>query len=377
MASAKQSLDSVYEDALITINDSYLRISNTFNVVDPIQRTYFLPVNQESLKVIDNKEKIKNAANQVKSYLEEARANSQEKIDLALSETKTALEKSAEALKIIREVCEEPVYQNLVSPADKTSLDTQRININTALANITNSQQIISSTRLTVESVKGQLQVAQNELARVKAEIRQEDIDLYEAQIRQAETRLQFYENQLQQSKLISPVQGKIIEIKKRVGELVQSVPQDAVMVILPAVLYEIKVNIYEEDVVKMSVGNSVEITLVAFPKETFEGKIISISPAEKIVEGVVYYETIIGFDEIPEEIKPGMTADVIIQANLKEDVLVIHRDAVQRRQGKTIVEVFRDGLIKEKEIEIGLMGSNDMVEVISGLKEGEKVIQR
>jgi hypothetical protein len=48
-----------------------------------------------------------------------------------------------------------------------------------------------------------------------------------------------------------------------------------------------------------------------------------------------------------------------------------------KRRMVKTIVEVFKNNSIEEREIEVGLKGTNDLVEVISGLKEGEEVILR
>ena len=56
---------------------------------------------------------------------------------------------------------------------------------------------------------------------------------------------------------------------------------------------------------------------------------------------------------------------------------MIISEDAVQEKDGKTIVEVLLAGGTEEREVEVGLEGSDDMVEIISGLKEGEKVILR
>ena len=128
---------------------------------------------------------------------------------------------------------------------------------------------------------------------------------------------------------------------------------------------------------IKINPGDSVEISLVAFPKKTFQGKIISINPAEKIIDRVVYYETFIGFEDVLENIMPGMTADIIIKVNFKKDVLIVHRDAIQRRNGRRIVELFKDGLIEEREIEIGARGIDNMEEIVSGLNQGDKVLIR
>jgi len=181
-------------------------------------------------------------------------------------------------------------------------------------------------------------------------------------------------ENQIQEATLTTPISGQIKKIHKEVGEQVQPTSSDIVISLIPTAPFQIKADIYEEDIIKIKVGNLVDISLVVFPDQLFKGKVISIEPAEKLIEGVVYYEVAVGFIEILEEVKPGMTADVVIETSLKENVLIIPEEVIQEKNEKLIVQVFEDGIIKEREIEIGLEGK-DMVEVVSGLKEGEKII--
>ena len=104
-------------------------------------------------------------------------------------------------------------------------------------------------------------------------------------------------------------------------------------------------------------------------------GKVISIDPVEKLIEGVVYYETTISFDDILAGLKPGMTADLTIHAASKENVLTIPKGAIQEKDGKITVEVLNGKSTQQKEIKIGLKGSNDLIEVVSGLEEGEEII--
>jgi len=376
--SAKENLEAVYQDSLNTLEDTYLKAYNAQNVVDIVQRTYFISSDQPGISVKENKEKIIKAVSQIKSYLDSAKTNpSQPNIDIILPLIKGQLANILDYLGIIRENCEDPAYRNVVSSTDKSSLDTQRTNINTALTNITDVQQSITSGKLQVETAEGELKLAEDNLALVTVPPRQEDIDYYQAQVEKAQAKVQILENQIQEAILRSPVDGQIVEVNKREGEIVQPVLQDIVIAILPAAPFEIEVDIYEEDIVKIEVGNPVDIFLVAFPNQVFRGKVVNIDPAEKIIEGVVYYEVSIDFEEIPEGVKPGMTADLIIKTASKEDVLVVPEDAIQKTDGKTIVEVFKNGTIEEREIETGLLGSNDLVEVISGLSEGEKVILR
>jgi len=256
-------------------------------------------------------------------------------------------------------------------------LDTHRTNINTALTNIANYQQAIAAAKLAVGSASGNLQVAEDNLAITSAPPRQEDVALYQAQVNQAKAQVNLYQTQISQMIIISPTDGQISEISKKAGELVQPGLQDIVMIVIPSDPYKIEVDVYEEDILEVNIDNPVDISLIALAEKTFKGRVVSINPAEKLVDGVVYYEVTINFDEMPETIKPGMTADVIIKTAERENVLTVEWDAVQTKDGKKIVEIFNDNNIKERQIETGLRGSDDMVEVIFGLEEGEKVILR
>jgi RND family efflux transporter MFP subunit len=301
-----------------------------------------------------------------------------ENIKASLAIMKDSLEKTFLHLETIRSVVDTaPAYKSKVTATDRASLDTLKTNINTALSNIITTQQAVYSAEASVETMRAKLQEAENNFDLVAGDPRQVDVDLYSTQVKQALTKVQLYQNEIEQSKIISPVEGKIAEINKNEGESVQASLQEAVIVVLPVAPYEIKVDIYEEDVVKIAVGNPVEISLVAFSGKTFQGKVISISPAEKMVEGVVYYETIIGFEETPEGIRPGMSADIIIKALSKDNVLTVPERAIRTNDSRNFVEMLVNGKIEEKDVEIGLKGSNDMVEIISGLEQGEKVILR
>ena len=357
---AYQGLEDANGDALNDLNSAYLKAYNAQNEVDSIRRTYFKDYDQTKINFEENQRKIELSVSQIKSLTE-----------TDLSQAKIELSNISDALKNIREICEELNYRNVISSTDKSSLETHLFNINTALTDITDAQQAITSAQSSITSAKGNLQAAKDDQSLTVAPARQEDIDLYQAQVAKSQAQVDSLENQVEEAYLRSPVEGQVTDIKKKVGEVVQ----DVVITLLPVAPYEIEVDIYEEDVVKIAVGNSVDISLIAFPDKEFLGRVVSIDPAEKLIEGVVYYKVTIAFEEIPEGIKPGMTADLIIKAAVREDVLVIPEDALQKRDNKQVVEVLEGETIKEKEIKIGLEGSNGMIEVVSGIEEGEKVI--
>jgi len=392
---AQNDLDQAYEDALNTLDDSYLKLYNTFNTADSIQRTYFYTYDQESIKVRENKEyKIEKPMVRAKSYLDIAKDNPiNGNIDTALSEIKDALNKAFGALAIIRNVCEESVYKNTVSATNKTSLDAQRTNINTALTNIVNSQQTIVSTKLINESnintaqssldtsqnavatAEGNLKSAQDKLAQIKASPREEDVALYQAQLDQAIASLRRIEENLAKTKLSAPCEGVVTNIIKEKGETVRSMVSDPVLTLICSGPFQIEVDIPEVDIGKVNLQDPVEISLDAFPEETFLGKIIKIDPAETIIQGVVYYKVTIAFDKQDQRIKSGMTGDVDIITESKENVLIIPQRAVLTENGKKIIRVLNGEEIEEVEVRTGIRGSKGEIEILSGLKEGDKII--
>jgi RND family efflux transporter MFP subunit len=228
--------------------------------------------------------------------------------------------------------------------------------------------------KLEVDSSEGQLETAQNELSLKIAPPRQEDIDLYQAQVKQAQVQINLIKSQIQEAEIKSPTDGQVTKIEKRIGEIVQSSLVDSVISLIPADPFQIEVDIYEEDIVRINVGNPVDITLTALPEDILKGKVIEIDPAEKIIENVVYYKVTIDFENPPEKIKPGMTADIVITTLSKESVLVIPEAAIEKQNGEITVRVLNGKDIEERRIEIGLKGNDDMVEVVYGLQEGERI---
>jgi len=133
--------------------------------------------------------------------------------------------------------------------------------------------------------------------------------------------------------------------------------------------------NVSETEIAKVKLQDRAEMTLDALgPEEKFEGKIIEIDPAETVVSGVIYYQIKSVFDARDERIKPGMTVNLDIVTAQKENVLSLPYFVVKQSNGGKYVEVLKNGQRERKTIQTGLEGET-MVEITSGLDEGEKVI--
>ena len=256
----------------------------------------------------------------------------------------------------------------------KADVSAARTLINTALYNLNVAKTSFNSAKSSYEAAEGTLNSAKNQLDFIESGARKEDIELQESQVRQQEAEIRLLEKQIEDSVLRAPLDGQIVEIKKRRNEIIQ--PGESLMSFISDDLYQVEVNIYEGEITKLEVGNTADIELVAFPGEKFNGRILSIDPSGKLIDGVVYFRIFLSLEKAPEKIMPGMTADVVISTVQKENVITILDSGILREDGKIFVQVIDEsGNIEKREVVTGARGDGRIIEVISGLKEGERVI--
>ncbi len=358
VALAKDNLQSAYNSVLSVLEDAYTKIYNSYGAVTDLQNTYFTGFDQGAR---DGKTQIKNAFALLELSLEEAKTSRlPEKIDSALSVGIYSINTVSDALKVIRDTLDEIYYYGRISDSEKTAIDTQKTNINTALTNLTAGQASISSYKIALQKAEDGA-VDSGVVGSVSG-----------SQAEQAQANVNALQSQLDDNYLISPINGIITGINIKKGEVVS--PSQLVINMLSSEPFQIKAAIYEQDIVNVKVGDDVRINLVAFPKQIFDGKVLLIDPAETIVDNVVYYEVTIEFPDQPDGIKSGMTADVVIEANKKEGVLRIPKNAVVQIGTTETVQIVKDDKIEDHVITTGLEG-NEYFEVTSGLSEGEEII--
>ncbi len=383
--STKNNIESAYEDASNVLNDAYLDIYNSYLTIDDVQQSYFNINDQDGTAVKKAQKDVKEVRDKIKNYIDTISANpTDENIDIALSGIKTALDVTYFALSDVRNACESILYRSTVTDTDKTTIDTRRASINTERTNSANAQQSIASTKITgtstidsaqasVVETEGQLEESEKTLEKLIAGPTKENVNLYEAQTEQAQADRLLLISKINQSHIKSPVDGQIIRIKKRKGETAGA--GEIVVALLPQKPFQIKTNIYEEDIAKINIGNPVKIQLIAFPNLAITGTVASIEPIDNIVDGVVYYEVSVDFDKKIEGIKPGMSTDISITISSKNNVLVIPESALVEKNGKLYVNVLIKDRVIEKEIKVGTRGDDNQIEIIKGLNEGEQVI--
>jgi len=199
------------------------------------------------------------------------------------------------------------------------------------------------------------------------------DVASYDASLAGAQASLAQAVANRNKSVIIAPVDGVIGKIDAKVGEYVSS-GEDVVKIVSPH--FEIKVDIPETDITKVSFGDEAEIKLDAFGEDVkFAGMVTEIEIGETVIQDVVYYTVTLTLEEDGEnEILNGMTADVLFFTEEKENVLYIPSRAV-RNNGSKYVRVLKDDEVEEVAVKLGLRGDDGLIEIIEGLEEGQEVI--
>ncbi len=183
---------------------------------------------------------------------------------------------------------------------------------------------------------------------------------------------------------------GTVIERKVNEGEMVTSSINafgegTVVMQIADLSKMVVTSNINEVDIIKFKVGQEAIIKLDALPYEEFSGKIISISPKAVVINSAKVFPVEISINATGDRVKPGMTAAISILGDSRKDVLIIPIGAVfADDKNQDIVYLIpkakkqddSPATVSEPVPTVIKLGANDfqMVEVISGLSEGDKI---
>jgi len=279
-------------------------------------------------------------------------STSYDELDLALSKSKSHLEiirnfllSAMDALGKAYGVAQSTLDSN------KANVTTARTNVNTALTNINNQKQYIYSQKAVIAS----------EEASVKS---------YEAAVKNIEV-------QIAKTVLRSPINGMVTKQDAKVGEIAAA---NTVLVSVLSSIYEIEAYVPEVDISKVKIGDASRITLDAYGRDVaFKAKVTAIDPAETVIEGVATYKTTLQFVSNDKPVKSGMTANLDILATEKDNTLIIPQRAVTSRNGDKFVNLYdssaKDDNIKEVKIITGIRGSDGNIEVLDGLKEGDKLV--
>jgi len=256
----------------------------------------------------------------------------------------------------------------------------------------------IASAQKTVESAQAALDAAQAKLAQLKAGPSPtdltsaksaldsakatlnskingpspEDIALGEEKIKQAEASLQQAQLNLNNATITAPFDGVVASVGANVGEQIGS--GTTMFTLIDPHAVRVDVTVAETDITRVAIGKPATITFDALPNQSFDGKVIAISPTATVQQGVVNYLVSISFDPGNTNLPAGLTATATIITDQKDNVLMVPNRAIRLSGRNRVVDVLVNGQEQTRQVQIG-MSNDQFTEITSGLNEGDQVL--
>jgi len=306
-------------------------------------------------------------------------------------------------------------------------------------ANVSRSQGMVASAQASTVQTRANRDQAERALARTKelassgsnlvapeaVEQAQTAFDVAEAnwrasqaQLDQARAALREAQDQLSKTRLTAPMSGRVVRLAVEEGEV--AVPgtfsreTGLLMTIadLSVILANVKVD--ETDVVRLERGDSVEVTIDAFPDTTFVGRVTKISNSAQMTatqtaagsaDQAVDFEVEVTLENPPADVRPDLSCTSRIVTDTRKGALAVPIIALTVRDNQPVpnenqpqartpvtapaadtgaaarakketegVFVVRDGIATFRPVKVGIAG-DEHFEVLEGLREGETIV--
>ena len=236
----------------------------------------------------------------------------------------------------------------------------------------------------------------------------QVEVARYEAaldQVEQARAMLKQAEDDLSKTRIFAPMSGTISDLNKEEGEIAigSQFQEDVILVLADLTEMEALVNVDENDIINVAIGQMADVEVDALYGETLRGEVYEIANAANVdAEGTTNqkteFEVKIAITDDTTKLRPGMTASADISTQTKNDVVSVPiqsvavrtidqltlegesvKDAEQRFTADEdgfveIVFCIDGGLAVARQVETGIQ-SDDMIEIISGVEADEVVV--
>ncbi len=178
---------------------------------------------------------------------------------------------------------------------------------------------------------------------------------------------------QLSKLKTYSPIDGIIANLKEFTDNTYLPAGTELCKVLSFYKTY-IDLNVTNDDISKVSVGQPVKVTNYSLEDQVFFGAVESISPDIDPVTRT--FGVRVTMDNSDLKLKPGMFVKADIVAKSKKNTIIIPKYLILNRNNQDIIFVIDKQEAVMREVEIGL-DDGENVEILSGLSENERVVSR
>ena len=248
-----------------------------------------------------------------------------------------------------------------------------------------------------IEELEAELQIAKNNLATQSIEAKQtyenamtnykyaqqlyeidtdgleDDLNDANETLEEAEQNLADFEEQIGDGIVYSDYSGTVTALSCEAGN---ALTNDSVIVTFtdPEEV-TMTVSVSQNDISRITVGDTAEIQLTAYSSEKYSGEVTGISTSSQSGSSTVNYDVTVRFKGDTVKVYSGMTGDVLFAGKSVSDTLYVSNRAVFQKGAVSCVKILEeDGTVRTAEIKTGF-SNGTIVEVQSGLEEGDSVI--
>jgi len=225
-------------------------------------------------------------------------------------------------------------------------------------------------------------------------------------QVNQATASVRRAKDDLSKTTIYAPMSGTVSTLNKEVGEIAlgSQFQEDVIMIISDLTEMEAQVNVDENDVVNVSLGDSSIIQIDALPDVVFNGILSEIASSANIsgagtTEQKTEFEVKVAIIDAVKELRPGMTASSDITTETRDSALCVpiqcvtvrtpeqlkkksvDADSTTQNEYKAdkdgfvpVVFIVEDGSAKAVQVETGIQ-SETHIEILKGVTEGQEVV--
>src|SRR5712691_405114 len=245
------------------------------------------------------------------------------------------------------------------------------------------SQQLLSQSAL--DDAHGLVEVADNHkrAAQSQLAISQAKVGETRAQIAQAKAAADRAAEDVANATIRAPIRGTVLSRDVEIGSPVSSILNLGANATLVMTLGDIervfvRGKVDEADIGHVRLGQPARIRVETFKDKTFNGRVTQISPMGVEKDNVTNYEVRVSIDNPGKALKANMTANAEIVLEEHPDALIVPESAVTYDARKNaFVDILAPGAKNGKKkapVKIGV-GNGTRVEILDGLKQGDKVI--
>ena len=298
------------------------------------------------------------------------------------------------------------IYQANLQQAEATLASSQAAAVQ-AKANRDQAERALRRTKELRDQNPNLISPEQLEQAQTAFDVADANLTAAQHQVDQARAAVQSARDNLRKTTLVAPMSGRVTRLPVEEGEV--AVPSTfskdigLLMTISDLSVIQAKVKVDETDVVRLHLGDSVEVSIDAFPDTTFLGRVTKVSnssvrdaatSATGQNDRAVDYDVEVTLDKPPTDIRPDLSATARIVTDTRREALSIPIIALTVREHKPVstearpvdtstarkkketegVFVVEKGVATFRPVKVGIAG-DEYFEVLDGLKEGETIV--